>query len=308
MIRFFKITTIFFFICNAVEAQTLIQKVWPGEIPGAIVNTSYIERTGMLAMGRKRVTGVSNPELVIYLPTKEKANGTAIVICPGGGYGALGLTFEGDDIARWLNNMGIAGIVLKYRLPTDTIMKDKTIGPLQDVQEAIRIVRRKSKEWQIAPDKVGVIGFSAGGHLAATAATMYNEKVYQPTDTVSARPDFSILMYGVLSMQKHLAFGTRVLLLGANADQTLLNKFSNELRVDTHTPPAFIVHAADDKTVPFENSILYFQAMKKAGVSAELHIYEKGGHGFGLAKGRTTTEAGWTDACKAWLKIHGWLK
>jgi acetyl esterase/lipase len=288
-------------------AQNLTQNVWPEGIPGAKKDTSYHEQT-IMDKGRPRISKVTSPQILVYLPPKDKANGTAVVICPGGGYTRLAIDHEGYDVAKWFNEMGIAGIVLKYRLPSDQIMEDKTTGPLQDVQEAIRMVRRNAKEWHIQPNKIGVMGFSAGGHLAGTASTMYNEKVYIPKDSTSARPDFSILMYGVLSLQKQITHGgTHKNLLGNNASQALTDKFSNELNVNAQTPPAFLVHAADDGTVPVQNSILYFQALIKNKIPAELHVYEKGGHGFGLATGRTSTESTWPEACKNWLKLNGWL-
>jgi acetyl esterase/lipase len=288
-------------------AQNHTLKVWPEKIPGSKVAEGYKEET-MMDDGRPRISKVTDPELIVYLPEKEKANGTAVVICPGGGYGRLAIDHEGWDVAKWFNKRGVAGIVLKYRLPSDAIMSDKSIGPLQDVQEAIRIVRRKAAEWNIDPGKVGVMGFSAGGHLAGTASTMYNEKVYTVNDGISARPDFSILMYGVLSMEEDITHkGSLENLLGKNPSKEMQNKFSNELHVTKETPPAFLVHSEDDGAVPVENSIRYFQALKKNSVPGELHIYEKGGHGYGLAIGRGT-ESQWPVACETWLKSHGWIE
>jgi acetyl esterase/lipase len=288
------------------NAQTMTIKIWPESIPGAKTDTSYKEQTITVEKNRLRISKVTDPQLMVYLPPKDKANGTAVVICPGGGYLRLAIDHEGWDVAKWFNEMGIAAFVLKYRLPSDLIMEDKTIGPLQDVQEAIRIVRRNAEKWNISCNKIGVMGFSAGGHLAGIASTLYNEKVYIPTDTISARPDFSLLIYGVLSMQKNIThMGSHKNLLGENASQATIDKFSNEMQVNAQTPPAFIIHAADDATVPIQNSILYFQALKKAGVNAELHIYEKGGHGFGLAIGRCSSESKWPEACEEWLKGHG---
>ena len=187
-------------------------------------------------------------------------------------------------------------------------MENKSIGPLQDVQESIRLVRRHAKEWGIDPNKIGVIGFSAGGHLAATASTLYNDKVYD-NDGTSARPDFSILVYGVISMEPEITHaGSHNNLLGENPDKKLVDHFSNELQVNENTPPAFLVHADDDKTVPVQNSINYFLALKKYNVPAELHIYERGGHGFGLAQNRIgETESNWPEACKNWLIMRGLL-
>lgn len=289
------------------HAQNITLKVWSDKIPGAKVSKTYQEQTVNNDVGRPRVSKVTDPDITIYLPEKSKANGTAVVICPGGGYGVLAIDHEGWDVAKWFNEMGVAGIVLRYRLPSDEIMENKNIGPLQDVQEAIRIVRRNAEKWNIKPDRIGVMGFSAGGHLAGTASTMYSEKVYDSKDNVSARPDFSILMYGVLSMQSDITHkGSQTNLLGKDAPQTLLDRFSNELHVDAKTPKAFLVHSIDDGAVPVENSIRYFQALKKNGVSGEMHIYEKGGHGYGLAI-NGGTESQWPEACKQWLLKNGLL-
>jgi acetyl esterase/lipase len=293
------------FLSIPMQAQTFTLKVWPGSIPGSKGSAEYKEET-IYDNNRPRISKVTDPELMVYQPAKDKSNGTAVIICPGGGYGRLAVDHEGYAVAQWLNTLGITGIVLKYRLPSDVIMTDKTIGPLQDVQEAIRVVKRKSSEWGLKPGKIGVLGFSAGGHLAGTASTMYDKKVYASADTTSARPDFSILIYGVLSMQKTISHGGSVNnLLGPNPSQELMDSFSNELHVTTKTPPAFLVHAADDGAVPVQNSILYFQALRKNSIPAELHIYEKGGHGFGLAPNRGT-ESNWPAACEKWMKAHGW--
>jgi acetyl esterase/lipase len=298
--------SIFLFATTIVNAQTFIINMWPNGVPDSKNTSSYKEDTVLTDNGGVRILQVTRPQIQAYLPLKDKANGIAVVICPGGAYYRLAMDIEGWNIAKWFNEMGVAAFVLKYRLPSDAIMDNKSIGPLQDVQEAIRIVRRNAAKWNIAGNKIGIMGFSAGGHLAGTASTMYNEKVYQPTDTTSARPDFSILMYGVLSMQEEITHkGSQKNLLGENAPQSLIDKFSNELNVTNQTPPAFLVHAADDNTVPVQNSILYFMALKRAGVPAELHIYEKGGHGFGLATGRTSTETNWPKAFEEWMKRFG---
>lgn len=290
-----------FFTHNAITAQFKILKVWPDKIPGAIESSSVKEDSLRLENGGLRISKVSDPTLKIYFPPKEKMNGAAVVICPGGGYARLAIDHEGDSIAVWLNKNGIAGIILKYRLPNDAIMKNKSVGPLQDVQEAVRIVRRNAKEWNLNPRKIGVIGFSAGGHLASTISTHFDEKVYE-SDTTSAQPDFSILIYPVISMSKQITHnGSRTNLLGENPDQQLIDYFSNELQVTKDTPPTFLVHAMDDKTVPVQNSINYFSALKRYDIPSELHIYEKGGHGFGLAKNRGT-ESQWPNACIEWLK------
>ena len=288
-------------------AQPTILKVWPHGVPGSIPNLQYTEESVTSNDGIERVSKVSDPTITVFLPAKEKAKGAAIVVCPGGGYGILAINHEGYGLAPWMNNAGIACIVLKYRLPDDAIMKNKSIGPLQDVQEAIRIVRRNAQEWGLDPHKIGVMGFSAGGHLAATASTLYDEKVYDH-DTISARPDFSVLLYPVISMQPDMTHGgSRQRLLGADPDKQTLEHFSNELQVTGRTPMAFLIHSADDKSVPVQNSISYALALKQNTVPVELHIFEKGGHGYGLAGTRTSSESQWPALCLAWLRMHGML-
>jgi len=294
------------FLNTVTYAQPNVIKVWPDKIPGAIDNRFYQEKTIFVDNNAPRVSKVTDPTISVYLAPKDKANGTAVIICPGGGYARLSIDHEGYQVAAWLNGIGITAILLKYRLPSDSIMQDKSIGPLQDAQEAIRIARRNAKEWGLNPNKIGIMGFSAGGHLASTASTHFNDKVYEPKDTTSARPDFSILIYPVITMADNTHKGSRENLLGKTPSQDLVNSFSNELQVTKETPPAFLIHATDDNTVPAQNSINYFLALKKNGVPAELHIYEKGGHGFGLGRSNGT-ESTWPEACKNWLKARGLL-
>ena len=305
-----KLFTVIILICLLIvkiKAQPIILNVWNGKIPGSIEATRFIEDTVRIENGKIRIAKVINPTITIYFPEKGKSNGTAVIICPGGGYGRLSMDNEGSDIAGWLNQNGITGIILKYRLPNDTIMKDKTIGPLQDLQEAVRLVRRRASEWKIDPGKIGVIGFSAGGHLASTLSTRFNEKVYD-SDSTSARPDFVILGYPVITMSElNTHVGSRRNLLGKSPDPVLIDYFSNELHVFKHTPPTFIFQAEDDKTVPVQNSIDYYTALKNKGIAAELHIYPKGGHGFGLAK-KGGTESSWPEACIKWLRQIGMVK
>lgn len=293
-------------IVISVKAQDKVLKVWPNKIPGAIKNSTYKEKVDTAANGMLTLSRVTDPTIAVYFPHKVKATRTAVVICPGGGYIHLAYTKEGTDIALWLNSIGITGIVLKYRLPSNKIMKDKTIGPLQDIQEAMRIVRRHANEWNINPNKIGVIGFSAGGHLASTLCTHYKMKVYD-SDSTSARPDFAILGYPVISMKLGIThLGSRKNLLGSNPSQKIVKEFSNELHVNKNTPETFLFLAEDDKTVPIKNSILYFLALKKYNVPAELHIYEKGGHGFGLGY-KEETDSYWPKACEHWLEQIGML-
>jgi acetyl esterase/lipase len=248
---------------------------------------------------------VTNPSLDMYPAPVGKANGTAVIICPGGAYWGLAIDHEGAQIARWLNGLGITAFVLKYRLPDNSIMENKSIGPMQDGQRAIRIVRSHAKEWGINPDKIGIMGFSAGGHLAATLSTHFNEKAYQPEDSTSARPDFSLLIYPVISMDSVIThLGSRVNLLGGNPSSELVKHFSNELQVSSETPPAFMVHSLDDGAVPVQNSINYALSMHKFNIPCELHLYQTGGHGYGLGRS-ANTESTWPEACRKWLEASG---
>jgi pectinesterase len=246
-----------------------------------------------------RIAKVSNPTLTIFKPAKP--NGKAVIICPGGGYLYLTIDKEGKKVAEEMNRWGITAFVLKYRLPDDTTNIDKSLAPLQDAQQAIRLVRSNAKEWGINKDQIGIMGFSAGGHVAATAATHFNFKADEfNADTTSARPDFAILIYPVISFDSNITHkGSRNNLIGAKPtlDKTVL--FSNELQVTKNTPASFLVHAGDDGSVPVENSIRYYQACIKNKVPAEMHLYPKGGHGFGMYN--KTTDDNWMERLKLWL-------
>jgi acetyl esterase/lipase len=287
------------------NAQQKTMDLWPQGIPGLVFTDSYIEKSTTSEGLITRFEKTTNPMIYIFLPTREKATGTAVLICPGGGYAALAFGHEGNAIASWLNDNGIAGIILKYRLPSDLIMKDKSIGPLQDAQEAMRIIRRNAVAWNIDPKKVGVIGFSAGGHLASTLSTHYADKVYDVADTISARPDFSLLIYPVITMDSSFTHaGSRKNLIGDKPSDEAIKSFSNELQVNEKTPPAFMVHSADDQTVPVKNSIVYYEQLVKYKIPSELHIFQKGGHGYGLG-GSKDTQSAWPGLCINWLKASG---
>jgi acetyl esterase/lipase len=246
---------------------------------------------------------VTQPVLLPYLADKAKATGTAIVICPGGGYGGLSMDNEGTSIAKAFNEIGVTAFILKYRLPSDEIMVDKTIGPLQDAQAAIQMVRSHAAEWGINPAKIGIIGFSAGGHLASTAETHFNKVLISNKNNISVRPDFAVLMYPVITFGDKTHQGSKDALIGKNPSQELVDLYSNEKQVTADTPPTFIVMAEDDGTVPVENATLFYNAMIKAKVKGELHIYQAGGHGFGI-NNKTSPEK-WFDWCKSWMKNNG---
>ena len=282
-----------------------IIKLWEGKIPGAIENAEIKDE----AIGGNSffVRSVVNPSIAYY-PAEKNETGTAVVVCPGGGYAGLTYLFEGVMSAQWLNSVGISAFVLRYRLPNDKIMEDRKVGPLQDVQQAIRYVRANAEKFGIKPDRIGVMGFSAGGHLASVASTHYNDIVYKPEINVSARPDFSVLVYPVITMDStYTHSGSREALIGLDADQATTDRFSSEKQVTSDTPPTFIVHALDDKLVPFSNSINYAYALRDKGVQCELHLYAKGDHGL-RALSPTDTQSFWHDACEKWLRMNGWLK
>ena len=288
----------------SIRAQNQTIPLW-NKIPDEIKATDYKEKE-ILKDGKLQSTSqVSVPTLSIFIPKEVKPNQTAVVICPGGGYTHLAFEKEGTKVAEWFNSIGITAFVLKYRMPTDLTMKNKSVGPLQDAQEAIRYVRQNAAKWNIDPNKIGILGFSAGGHLASTASTHYDDKVYESAYKVSARPDFSLLIYPVISMENEITHkGSQTNLLGNNPSKELIDSFSNEKKVTSKTPPTFLIHATDDTVVIPENSINYYLALKKNGVSAEMHVYEKGGHGFGL--GVADTSKFWTRDCEEWLKSNGY--
>lgn len=298
---FFKLI-VFFGIMNQLQAQNQVIPLWK-TIPQEIKAPDYQEKENSKDGKVQSTSQVSIPTLSIFFSKEIKQNQTAVIILPGGGYSHLAIDKEGTKVAEWLNSLGITAFVLKYRLPSDLIMTNKTVGPLQDAQEAMRIVRLNAAKWNIDPNKIGIMGFSAGGHLASTLSTHYDERVYETSSKISARPDFSLLIYPVVSMQNDITHkGSQTNLLGNTPSQDLIDFFSNEKKVTAQTPPAFIIHATDDTVVVPENSINYYLALKKNGVTSELHLYEKGGHGFGL--GVQDTSKFWTRDCEEWLKAH----
>ncbi len=296
------LTLLTFLATSLAFSQNYTLNLWPGLPP--LQKESNLQEQAV-QQGIVRISNVQIPSIEVYLPTKQSATGEAVLIFPGGGYGILAYDWEGTDFAKWLNAHGIAGIVVKYRLPISTSLTDPKEVPLLDAQRAIRLVRQNAEAWNINPSKVGIMGFSAGGHLAATLSTSFAHELLiekDAIDTLPARPDFSILVYPVISFRDAAAHsGSRKNLLGDQASSELVDRFSNELQVTTDTPPTFLVHAQDDKGVPLQNSLLYFQALHANGVNAALHIYPTGGHGFafGIGKGAVS---GWREVLLAWMK------
>jgi acetyl esterase/lipase len=293
----------------------------PSSKPSTLQDTALVFQMGK-EMGHF-ITRVITPELTIYLPEKNKATGMAVIICPGGGYSGVAIDHEGHAIAKKLQENGIAGFVLKYRLPNAEFVENKEFVPLQDAQRAIQLVRENAKEWDIDPYKIGIQGSSAGGHLASTAGTHFlNEQIYNPKKT-SLRPDFMILNYPVISFADSLThYGSRFNLVGemnpnelnkimsdwSNSEKKLsklpisaekMKEYSNELQVTALTPPTFITHANNDDVVPVGNSILFIAALQKNKVPVESFFYAKGGHGYGLEN--PTSDVQWIDSCLKWL-------
>lgn len=259
---------------------------------------TYVESTD----SSKLISNVTNPGITPYLPPKGKSTGTAVIICPGGGYSVLS-TDDEITIAKEFNKIGVTAFILKYRLPNDTIMVDKTIGPLQDAQTAMLIVRKRAAEWGINPNKIGMVGISAGGHLASTEATHFDNPVIENKEKISLRPDFLILVYAVILFDPLIPSGTRETLIGKTPSTATLNLYSNEKHVTANTPPTFLVHAADDDVVPVKNSLVFFNTLLNAKVKAEMHIFQAGGHGFGLDNPESKDK--WFEWCKNWLNANG---
>lgn len=252
------------------------------------------------------VSHISQPTLTVYRPAPEVNTGTAVIVVPGGGYWVNAISHEGTDVARELVKWGITAVVLKYRIPDDRTMDNRAFGPLQDAQQAIFTVRSRAAAWGIHPQRIGIMGFSAGGHLASTLGTHFNQPLLPAFQHTSLRPDFMILVYPVISFRDDIGHrGSRDQLLGKSPSPDLVDSFSNETKVDRQTPPAFLVHATDDQGVLPDNSIAFYQALRAAGVPAEMHLYQSGGHGFGM-ENRTTADR-WMDRLRHWMKSNGWL-
>ena len=295
MRHFLKISVALLLLLPIISNAQEIINLYPGKIPNS--KASGIKESFVSGMYR----GVTTPTLEIYLPEKEKASGAAVVICPGGGYSVVVYQGEGVSNAKEFAKNGIAAFVLKYRLPDDSTMIDKTIGPLQDAQQAIKIVRENAAKWAIDPGKIGIMGFSAGGHLASTEATHFKKPLIENSNNTSLRPDFQIVVYPVISMQDKLTHAdSRTKLLGKNPSKETIDLYSNELQVDENTPPTYITHAADDKVVDVDNTINYFENLRHHKVSVEMHIYPSGGHGF------VFRQKGWMEPLLKWMETSKW--
>jgi acetyl esterase/lipase len=280
---------------GATADKPVVIDVWPGKVPGEkgeIGEEKFLEqKPGEKPV--KRLTNVTKPTLTIFRPAKDKDTGAAVVICPGGGYNILAWDLEGEEVAFWLNTIGVTGIVLKYRVPRRPgDVKDKPpVWPLQDAQRALSLVRSKAGEWGLDAKRIGVLGFSAGGHLAAATATNFDKRAYEPLDDIdktSCRPDFAVLVYPAYLTAKDK------------------DELAADIRVSASSPPAFFAHAGNDK-VKAENSIVMYMALKRAGVAAELHVWTTGGHGFGLRPSDEPCST-WPQRCTEWFRTQGFLK
>lgn len=275
---------------KTLAAEPKSELLWPAGAPGATGDAP-----------------ADKPQLIAYLPDKELATGAAIMICPGGGYGHLAMDHEGDQIGQWLNSIGVAGFICDYR------HRGKGYGypaPLDDAQRAIRTLRARAGEWGIDPQRIGILGFSAGGHLASSAATHFDDgdsASADPIQRVSCRPDFAVLCYSVIAFNEPFThYGSQYNLLGKDADAQLVTKFSNEKQVTAQTPPTFLWSTNEDTAVPPENSVQFYLALRRAGVPAELHVFEHGRHGLGLARDIPGTSL-WPTLCEQWLRGRGLL-
>lgn len=292
------VVTSWLFVASLVANAQEIIPLYTGAVPNS--KASDVQESGA---DKGVIRGITKPTLAYFKPAPDKASGAAVVIIPGGGYGVVVYQGEGINMAKAMAEKGIAAFVLKYRLPSDAIMPDKKIGPLQDAQQAIKLVRDNAAKWGIDPAKVGVMGFSAGGHLASTAATHFEKAYVDNASNTSLRPDFQILIYPVISMRDSLTHGgSHDGLLGKNPSKQDVDLFSNELQVRANTPPTYLTHAADDKLVDVDNSIIYFEKLRHLKVPVEMHIYPKGDHGF------VFRHPGWMDPLFAWMKLNNWAK
>lgn len=286
---------------NAQEHNTI--EIWNNEVPNSQKSNSE-EKWDQSEWGTLWVTHVQKPTIEVFLPTRRTATGTGVLICPGGGYAGLAYDWEGTDIAKWLNSKGIAAFVLKYRLPADASVQTNYKAPLQDAQRAMRYIKTNKEQFHLKDGQIGVMGFSAGGHLASTLGTLYNKEVYTSKDSIdniSAKPDFLALIYPVISMQQGVTHqGSKDQLLGKNPSEIVTDEFSNELNVNAETSPTFLIHSTNDGAVPVQNSLRFYQALVANKVPAAMHIFPTGGHGYGLGLENKATQQ-WTSLFETWI-------
>jgi acetyl esterase/lipase len=288
-----------FLAYEALGADPLVVDLWPGKTPGDVgikgEEKSLIYQSEILKGPTKLITNVTKPTLTIYQPAKEKNNGTVMIICPGGGYHALFWELEGEEVAAWLNSQGMTGIILKYRCPRreGDVKGEPPLGPLLDAQRAVSLVRSRAKEWGIDPQRIGMVGFSAGGHLCLATATSFEKRTYEPiddVDKVSCRPDFAVLCYsGYLKAKEK-------------------EEIAPGIKIPKDTPPIFLAHSSDDKISDPGHSAVMYLALQRAGVPAELHVFATGDHDFGVRQNDKLLPSSWTLLCLKWLRSRDLLK
>jgi acetyl esterase/lipase len=302
--RFFILFLMTTMISNKIVAQDTFP-LYPDKIPNSKITPN--EEKSVQENGVTIVSKISIPTIRYYPAPEEIATGTAVIIYPGGGYNINAVSHEGYDVAKRFNDIGVTAFVVKYRIPNDKTMVDKEIGPLQDAQQAIKIVREKAPTYQINADRIGVMGFSAGGHLASTAGTHFKKSTISNEKNTNLRPNFMILVYPVISFKDDIGhLGSRESLLGKNPAAEKIELYSNELQITKETPPTFLVHSSDDATVHPANSVRFYENLLKHKVPAELHIYQSGEHGFGLNNKATRDD--WFERCKNWMEANKWLE
>ncbi len=291
-------------VCPVKGAEdALVVPVWPGAVPedhGAIGPERVRAPSESPTKNAKWITNVTKPTLTLFRPAKDKNTGTAMIICPGGGYWNLAWDLEGEEVAAWLNTVGVTGVVLKYRVPRRPGQPEMrpAPGPLLDAQRAVSLARSRAADWGINPHRIGIVGFSAGGHLALATATQFDRRAYEPLDEIdrtSCRPDFAVAVYPGYLIEQHPA--------GVEINKDVLAPY---LRIPRETPPVFLAHASDDTVAGVENSVVMYLSLKRANVPAELHVYAQGGHGFGVRPSGLPCST-WTDRCVAWLQNQGLL-
>ncbi len=287
-----------------VQPGVEVIQLWQGPAPGS-AGYEQVEKYDAREDRGKRigwVKGVSKPTLTVYRPTSASNTGTGIVICPGGGYGGLAIDHEGHVFAEWFAQRGVVAAVLKYRHGGG---QHQQPVPLSDAQRALRILRSRAEQWQLKNDRIGIAGFSAGGHLASSAGTHFDDgdtSAEDPIERESCRANFMVLVYPVITMQNEFTHqGSKRNLLGTNPSEDLVTQYSNELHVSADTGPTFLTHAADDRAVPVQNALRFYEALCNHGVPADLHIYASGGHGYGMFRGDRPVDQ-WPNLLEAWLQ------
>ena len=292
------LATITLALMISISATAQYESLYKKKVPNFIEAAN--EEAEAVTGGILRISKVSVPGYAFFSAGEDGKEKPCVIICPGGGYGILAAQHEGTDVAKFFNGIGVHAVVLKYRIPSAKHQQHKEIAPLQDAQQAIYMVRKNAKKWGVDPGKIGIMGFSAGGHLASSLGVHYKDPKLNFKGKTSLRPDFQVLIYPVISFGKYAHLGSRNNLLSPDTTASLINYYSNELQVDAQTPPAFLVHAKDDKAVPIENSEMYLAQLKKFGVAGELYVYEKGGHGFGM--NNKTSDVKWTEQLTKWMR------